>query len=112
MEKPSATKDGQCYWNADCENLRPVDTTDNLWTMDQLCTMRNNCQNKCKGGWCKAVKETFENDPVYSETCGIDTPKECDVDGGNIGHCGRCLYDAQCVEGTFCCPIQKKCVDS
>jgi len=97
MEKPSATKDGQCYWNADCENLRPVDTTDNLWTMDQLCTMRNNCENKCKGGWCKAVKDTFENDPEYSSSCAEDEPTAIDTTLVPLEDVTTCETEWRCV---------------
>jgi len=68
MEKPNPRKDGQCYQNAECdETMRPLIYTDNYWTMDQLCEIRGNCPAKCLSGWCAVVKDTFENDPEYSE---------------------------------------------
>jgi len=68
MEKPNPKKDGQCYRNPECdETMRPLIYTDNYWTMDQLCEIRGNCPARCQQGWCKAVKDTFENDPDYSE---------------------------------------------
>merc|ERR1719357_1311133 len=81
MEKPNPTKDGQCYWHPKCdENMRPTTTSNNWWTMQEMCEMRGNCENKCKGGWCKSAKETFENDPFYGETCGEVGTREGETD--------------------------------
>jgi len=67
MERPNPSKDGQCYWNAQCdESARPLTPTENSWTMDQLCEINGNCPARCNGGWCLDVKETFMNDPNFS----------------------------------------------
>jgi len=109
MEKPNPTKEGQCYWNAKCdENMRPTNPSDNWWSMQEMCEMRGNCANKCKGGWCKTVKDTFETDPFYGETCGEEgtrggeeetvtttiTPTEPDV----AEDISACVTEWRCVE--------------
>jgi len=73
MGRPGKEGQGKCYWNAPCdENSRPTTPSDYFITMDELCAIHDNCANKCKGGWCKVVKDTFMNDPYY-DTCMYPT---------------------------------------